>query len=92
MSMALDLTKMVLQVIFSEIPENVLKAVEEKEGATRNEIIDMIANVPRIQIDTPEYEKIHNYCIDFRNHTEYFEETVDTIHDLIVEAKSLKVA
>ena len=69
----------------TEVPENVVKAIEKNEGMSIDEIIDIISTLPSLQIN--EFNQRYTLHIDLRNHTQYLEESVETIHGLVVRAK-----
>lgn len=68
-----------------EVPENVIKAIEKNEKMSLDEIIDLISTLPEYQIKG--FNDKYILHIDLRNHMEYLEESVDTVHDLVIRAK-----
>ena len=85
--------KVFLKSFFIRTPENVVKAIEEKENMSIDDVIETISVLDKFRIIgngfTNDY---YSLLMDLQNHTQCLEETVDTFHDLTVKAKEQKEA
>lgn len=73
-----------------EIPENVIREVEKREGMDISKVIENISTLPEFEFK--DFNDPYTTEIDLREHTQYLEMTVENVHELVTRSKEQKEA